>query len=243
VLVDSSPVLAIDTATEWCSVALALGPAVHELSEQVGQKHSEQLLPMLDALLRVRGVALADCAAIAFGAGPGSFTGLRIACAVAQGLAWGAERPVLPIGNLEAIAWQAKAFVPSARRVAAVIDARMNEAYFAVVDVTGAVPLFLADPALAPAARLADALRDTAVDVLAGEGTEVFAAELATLDVAQRLPQLRGGAGVIATLAQFAYAQGRALPPEQAAPLYVRNHVALTIDERSARRAAAATAA
>jgi tRNA threonylcarbamoyladenosine biosynthesis protein TsaB len=227
--------LALDTATECCSVALALGTELHERSAQVGQKHSEFVLPMVDELLRAQRLVLGDCAAIAFGAGPGSFTGLRIACAVAQGLAWGVQRPVVPVGNLEAIAWQAKALAPSARRVAAVIDARMNEAYFAVVDVAGAAPALLAEPALAPAAQLVQALRGYGVDTLAGAGSAVFAAELAALQVRQRLPQARAGAGVIATLARLAYARGGALPPEQAAPLYVRNQVALTIEERSAR--------
>lgn len=236
----SSPtVLALDIATEVCSVALARGDRVHEVAETVGQRHSARLLPMVDALLREQRLALADCAAIAFGAGPGSFTGLRIACAVAQGLAWASDRPVAPVGNLEAIAWHARTLVPDAQRVAAVIDARMNEAYVAVFDVRGEAPVELAAPALVAAAALAPALAALAPDVLAGEGVAAFAPQLAALTGPLRLPPARATAGTIARLAQRAVAAGRTLAPAQAAPLYVRDQVALTSGERAARRAAA----
>jgi len=238
---DSLPtVLALDTATEVCAVALGCGERVVELAETVGQRHSERLLPMVDALLREQRVTLADCAAIAFGAGPGSFTGLRIACAVAQGLAWATERPVVPVGNLEALAWNARAVVPQAQRVATVIDARMNEAYFAVFDMSGAAPVELAAPALVAASDLAAALAPWAPEALAGEGVDAFAPYLAGLAAPLRLPQLRASAGTMARLAQQAVAAGRSVAPALAAPLYVRNQVALTIGQRAARRAAAA---
>src|SRR5512134_1312525 len=97
-------ILAIDTATEACSVALlhAGGLVVH--SETVGQKHSERVLPLVDAVLAEAGVPLRAVDAFAFGAGPGSFTGLRIACGVVQGLAYGCRRPVVGVGNLRALA-------------------------------------------------------------------------------------------------------------------------------------------
>ncbi|MCK6430350.1 MAG: tRNA (adenosine(37)-N6)-threonylcarbamoyltransferase complex dimerization subunit type 1 TsaB, partial [Burkholderiaceae bacterium] len=120
--------LAFDTATDVCSVALAIGGEIVESSETVGHAHSERLLPMIDALLAQRGLRLADCDAIAFGAGPGSFTGLRIACSVAQGLAWGAGKRVIPVGNLAALARRACDGRSAARRVVAAVDARMREA-------------------------------------------------------------------------------------------------------------------
>ncbi|MCE2968863.1 MAG: tRNA (adenosine(37)-N6)-threonylcarbamoyltransferase complex dimerization subunit type 1 TsaB [Burkholderiales bacterium] len=237
---DSLPtVLALDTATAVCAVALARGERVVELAETVGQRHSERLLPMVDALLREQRVTLADCAAIAFGAGPGSFTGLRVACAVAQGLGWATERPVAPVGNLAAIAWNARAVAPQAERVAVAIDARMNEAYYAVFDVRGAAPVELAAPALVAAADLAAALAPWAPDALAGEGVAVFASQLDALAAPLRLPQLRASAGTIARRAQQSVAEGRSVAPALAAPLYVRDQVALTIGQRAARRAAA----
>src|SRR5262249_45227524 len=95
-----SPVLlAFDTATSVCSVALASDGAIHELARDVGQGHTEHLLSMIDELLATRSLSLGDCDAIGFGAGPGSFTGLRVACGVAQGLAYGIDRPVIPVAN------------------------------------------------------------------------------------------------------------------------------------------------
>jgi len=127
--------LAIDTATETCSVALLHAGVLSEWIERVGQGHSERVLPMVQALLEETGIELARCDAIAFGAGPGSFTGLRIACGVAQGLAWGIDRRVLPVGNLAGLALAVHDAAPAVARIAAAMDARMNEVYWAVYDV------------------------------------------------------------------------------------------------------------
>ena len=97
-------ILALDTSTEYCSVALLHGDAMALREERAGQRHSELLLPMIDLLLAGAGLPLASLDGIAFGAGPGSFTGLRIACGVAQGLALGAGVPVVPVGTLLALA-------------------------------------------------------------------------------------------------------------------------------------------
>ncbi|MDQ3215619.1 MAG: tRNA (adenosine(37)-N6)-threonylcarbamoyltransferase complex dimerization subunit type 1 TsaB, partial [Pseudomonadota bacterium] len=122
-------VLAIDTATEVCSVALLHGDTLTELIEQVGSRHSERVLPMIDTLLSNAGLQLADIDLFAFGAGPGSFTGLRIACGVAQGLAYGSQKRVVPIGNLRALAAGVFDYVDQGDRLLAAIDARMQEAY------------------------------------------------------------------------------------------------------------------
>ena len=98
-------ILAIDTSTEYCSAAVLHGSALASRSERAGQRHSELLLPMIDALLAETGLSLAQLDGVAFGAGPGSFTGLRIACGVAQGLALGADVPVVPVGTLLALAY------------------------------------------------------------------------------------------------------------------------------------------
>ena len=97
-------ILALDTSTEWCSVAVGDAGAWLERSEHVGQAHSERLLPMVDAALAAAQWAPVDLDAIAFGCGPGSFTGIRIGCAVAQGLAFALDRPLLGVPTLEAIA-------------------------------------------------------------------------------------------------------------------------------------------
>jgi tRNA threonylcarbamoyladenosine biosynthesis protein TsaB len=226
--------LAIDTATEVCSVALAVGDATDEASETVGHAHSARLLPMIDALLARHGLRLAECDAIAFGAGPGSFTGLRIACGVAQGLAYGAGKPVIAIGNLAALAADAFALQPAVRRVLAAIDARIGEVYWAVFENAGVRPREVAAPALANAADLPALAQRHAAEALAGNALAAGAAALAGF-AGTKLPQASAGARRIAELARAAYGAGEVLAPEDAAPLYVRDRVALTVAERQAR--------
>ena len=225
--------LAIDTATEVCSVALARGDRIIERAEPVGQKHSERILPMVDALLREADVRLGDCDAIAFGAGPGAFTGLRIACGVAQGLAVGAHKPVVAIGNLAALARAAHAASPGASRVLAAIDARMQEAYWAVYSVEGDALSEVAAPALVAAADLAELCLRHAPDLVAGNALRSFP-EVAAGLVCTAAADVRASAASIARLAAVEFARGRAVAPELAAPIYVRDRVALTIDERRA---------
>lgn len=123
--------LAFDTSTEWCTAALWLDGDLLDAGEHAGQRHSQLLLPMVTGLLARAGLGLTDLDGIAFGAGPGSFTGLRIACGVAQGLALGAGLPLLGVPTLEAMAEEARA-LSGAEAVVACLDARMHEVYAAV---------------------------------------------------------------------------------------------------------------
>ncbi len=119
-------ILALDTATEACSAALLLHGEVLERYEVLGRGHAERLLPMVQEVLAEGGVALAALDAVAFGRGPGAFTGLRIAAGVTQGLAFGAGLPVVPVSDLAALA--ARAAVHHGRRhVLACLDARMGQ--------------------------------------------------------------------------------------------------------------------
>jgi tRNA threonylcarbamoyladenosine biosynthesis protein TsaB len=220
-----------------CSVALARGDAVDIRTLEVGQRHSEHLLPMIDALLNAQGLGLADCDAIAFGAGPGSFTGLRIACGVAQGLAYGARRPVIPISNLAALAWKAAQTEASIRRVLAAVDARMNETYWAVYDIDGDRAQEVMPPALADPPALVALAEHHAVDAIAGDALIAFAESLRSC-ACRRIAEARADAAAIVTLARLAFADGAALAPALATPIYVRDKVALTIDERHSLRAA-----
>jgi len=236
-LAETAPVLlAFDTATSWCSVALSRGTHIVERAELVGQQHSDRVLPMAQRLLADEGMTLQQMDAIVFGAGPGSFTGLRIACGVAQGVAYGIDRPVLAIGNLAALALDAAHGEPLARRIAVAIDARMSEVYWAVYDVTGGDMIEVTAPSLSSAADLGTLLAGLAVDTLAGDALTVFAGSLDAVPVRHRLPLARAGAGHIARLAQHAYTRGEAVPAAMAMPIYVRDRVALTIDERNLAR-------
>jgi len=221
-------VLALETSTELCSVALwRHGEVTHE-SRVAGQTHSQLLLPMLDALLRAAGFAVADLDAIAFGAGPGSFTGLRIACGVAQGLALGATIPVVGVCTLLAVAEAA-----GAARAVCCLDARMHEVYHAAFVRSGAqwqvasLPGLYA-PALVPEPEGEDWLG-------CGNGFAAYAAPLALrLGGALRgtRPELVPHAREIAILGAAACARGEAVLPEHALPVYVRNKVALTVAEQ-----------
>ena len=225
-------ILAIDTATETCSVALFEGDRLIERNEAVGQKHSERALPLVDAVLKDAGVALAGVDAFAFGAGPGSFTGLRIACGLVQGLAFAKGRPVVPVGNLRALA--AAAFEPADTALLAAIDARMQESYCAVYRNDENVEE-LRLPALESPAALPEIAREFGVSAVGGDALTVFPKVWDLAADVRRDPAARGTAGVIARLARGDFTRGHGVCAADAAPVYVRDRVALTIEERSAR--------
>lgn len=227
----SSTVLAIDTATELCSVAILHGDDISELVESVGNSHSERVLPMIDAALSKAGSSLADIDIFAFGAGPGSFTGLRIACGVAQGLAYGKRKQVVPIGNLRALAARAFLGVADGTLLLAAIDARMNEAYCAIYRRDLHVTEVRA-PALERPQSLVELAADRGVDIVAGNALAAFSGVWPEDTPWIALPDATSSAASIAILGRLDASQGRAVPPAQAAPIYVRDHVALTIEER-----------
>src|SRR6266581_7211284 len=124
---------AIETSSDWCSVALWRDGEIAALERRVPHRHSELALPMLEDLLKTSGLSAAQLDAVAFGAGPGSFTGLRIACGLAQGLALARGLPVIGISTLEALAEES-----GATRVVACLDARMREVYYSALEKRGA---------------------------------------------------------------------------------------------------------
>lgn len=220
--------LAFDTATEWCSAALWRDGACTARAEHAGQRHSEMLVPMLRALLDEAGMDFPDLDALVYGMGPGSFTGLRIACGVAQGLALAADLPVLGVNTLEALAEQS-----GAARVVACLDARMREVYAGIYQRGDDGWRCLSGPLVC---------RPDAVPLPPGSGYlgvgSGFAAyaELArTLDGC--LDDVDGAciphARAMARLALPRLARGEARPAEHAEPLYVRDKVALKTCERA----------
>lgn len=221
-------VLAIETSTEHCSVALLHGSHLAVREDSAGQNHSELVLPMIDELLREARLAVADLDGVAFGAGPGSFTGLRIACGVAQGLAFSADLPVAAVGTLLAIA-----AAGGAQRVIACLDARMGEVYFAAYE----------RAADGWAERIAPGLyRPEQVPEVEGAGWlgcgSGFAAHGGVLleRYGSRLAAVRGDltphAREVAGLGARALAAGLGVPPEHALPVYIREKVALKVNER-----------
>ena len=226
-------ILAIDTATDVCSVAVLHGDRLTELDEVVGNKHSERVLPMIDDVLAEARLSLSDIEIFAFGAGPGGFTGLRIACGVAQGLAYGKRRRVAAIGNLRAVAANAFAKGPG-DLVLAAIDARMKEAYCAIYrrDGRDGQVTEVRAPVLELPQSLAQLAITEKVDLVAGNALTAFASVWPRESLWAAAPAATSSAASIARLARIDAASGLAVAPEQATPIYVRDHVALTIQER-----------
>jgi tRNA threonylcarbamoyladenosine biosynthesis protein TsaB len=223
--------LALDTSTEWCSVAVGDGPRWHVREEHAGQTHSERLLPMVGAALAASGWTLAELDGIAFGAGPGSFTGIRIGCGVAQGLALGIDRPVVPVPTLAAIAhalWRAQ----GATRVVACLDARMREIYVAAYERGPQAWTETHPPAVLAPGEVALAL--SGVWVGAGNGFAAYPALAAQLGLATVDAAARPTAQAIGELALPRLMAGEGVDAGAALPLYVRHRVALTAAERAA---------
>ena len=204
-----------------------------------GARTSAALVPALFGLLDEAGLALRDLDAIAFGRGPGAFTGLRIACSVAQGLALGAAKPVLPIDSLLAVAEDARAGV-SPWRVWAAIDARMDQIYAAAYAFADGRWSTLVAPMLTDAAQLAAHWRDAPAGAVAGDALSAFGTRLETGD-AGRFPEAQASGEALLALAESAWHDGAALDPARALPLYVRDKVASTTQERDEARASMAS--
>ena len=219
--------LAIETSTEYCSVALWQDGVVSGRSEKVGQKHSEVLMAMVDAVLQDSGIRIREVDGIAFGKGPGSFTGVRIACGVTQGLAFGVDVNVVGVCTLQALAEAS-----GKDKVIAALDARMGEIYLAAYEKEEDVWRTVVEPCLCKAEDAPE---------IEGEGwfgcgsgfavsealQQHYAAQLAGMDV-QAVPQ----AEAVVRLAAVEFAQGNAVDAALALPLYLRDKVAQTTRER-----------
>lgn len=243
--------LAFDTSTDRMSIGVSDGAQQWLHEGAGGPLSSATLIPAILQLLADAGLQLNQLDAIAFGRGPGSFTGLRTACAVAQGLALGAGVPVLPVDSLLALAEEARFqwALENARpqTITALLDARMDEMYvqhFRLGHGDGTcqslAPCVLVRPeALQLSAVLATAKdsNNQALQGLAGNVFEVYAARLPALPALQvgclRLTALPSAAAML-RLAPGLLAAGAALDASQALPLYIRDKVALTTDERAA---------
>lgn len=224
--------LALDTASAQCSAALWLEGQVRMRSEPTAREHAALILPMVDALLADAGLTLRQLDGIAFGRGPGSFTGLRIAAAVTQGLAAGADLPVLPVSDLRALAAQARRLLPSgipASRILACMDARMGEVYWGAFEDGDALHLVAGWPeAVTAPAQLPEGLRGT-LGRAAGRGLAAHPALPAWLELPAIacLPDAEPHALDIARLAALDIASGQPWMDALAAqPVYLRDQVA-----------------
>lgn len=220
-------ILAVETATTACSAALAIDGDIEERYALAPRQHATLILPMIESLLVEAGIAAGDLDVIAFGRGPGSFTGVRIAASIVQGIAFAAGRPVLPVSTLAALALGGQR-VTGQQRILAALDARKHEVYWGRYrrNDGGTLDLQGAEVVCAPGAVAVPA---TGEWLGVGSGWQGYGpALLQRLGdcVVRVLPDLEPRAADVARLAVDAFGRGQVLTPEQALPVYLRNNVA-----------------
>jgi tRNA threonylcarbamoyladenosine biosynthesis protein TsaB len=215
---------AFETSSEWCSVALSVDGEVAALERRAGHRHSELALPMLEQLLANAGLGVAQLDAVAFGAGPGSFTGLRIACGLAQGLALARNLPVIGISSLEAIAEET-----GESRVVVCVDARMREVYYSALErIESGWREVVAAQCVAPESAPSPPSGEW---IGAGNGFAVYG----NLGLKRVLPEVHPTAIAVAQLAATRLEAGKGVDAALAAPIYVRDKVAFTKAELETR--------
>jgi tRNA threonylcarbamoyladenosine biosynthesis protein TsaB len=230
--------LALDTATENCSAALLIDEHLSARERLLERGHAQQILPMIDELLRAANVTLAQLDAIAFGRGPGAFTGVRLAASITQGLAFGAGVPVVPVSDLRALAQQAMTAPARCERVLACLDARMQEVYFACFEraPTGVAMPVGEERVAAPRSVCLPEVwispgyaAGPKAPALCGAGPGFVAYPDLISRLGSEFPQVHGElrprAQEIARLAVPEILAGRVFQPEQALPVYLRNDV------------------
>jgi len=222
-------ILALETSTEFCSVALYLDGKILNREVLAKRCHSEILLPMVQEVLAETELALIQIDGIAFGAGPGSFTGLRIACGVAQGLAYATNLPVIGISTLEAVAQKIKG-----QKIIVALDARMGEIYHAAYQKLTNNSWKIISPPTLCLPQHAPSLTGSEWNG-GGSGFDVYHKELSAL-YSENIQQIHYGfhphAREIVQLAIPRFTNGSCTDPADAAPLYIRNKVALKENER-----------
>lgn len=237
-------ILAIDTATEACSVALLIDGRVIARELEFERGHAEHILPMVDEVLAEGGIALAGLDTLAFGRGPGGFTGVRLAASVVQGLAFGAGLPVVPVSDLAAVAQRVADREPGLGRILICNDARMQEVYWGCfergadnwVRLVGAEHVGPASSVTLPPAWAGGASGETTARAAgpvmptvagAGRGFRVYPGFATALAAQVRIVDdgLLPRATEIARLAAAEFHAGRAVPPEEALPVYLRDDV------------------
>jgi len=214
--------LAVDTSTEICSVALMTGKGLLE-HDVAGMRHAETILPAIQTVLAEAGITLKELDGIAFGRGPGSFTSLRIGASVVQGIAYGADLPVVPVSSLAALAQGG-----TAMRQCAALDARMDQVYVGMFqrDAGGLVVATTSERVCSPAEVELPAGKDW---VGVGSGWDQYSSALERRlgdRIKEWLPGQFPRARSVATLAAPRLVAGDTLPAEMAVPVYIRDDVA-----------------
>lgn len=224
----SAKILALDTSTENCSVALMVNGQTYVRSEIAPRDHTKKILPMVDEVLKEAGISLNDLDALAFGRGPGSFTGVRIGIGIAQGLAFGADLPMIGISTLAAMA-QGTYRVNGHTNVACAIDARMSEVYWGRFTRQDDGNWGVADSecVIPPAELVEHTQSDSLIWGHSGTGWDAYSDEFSGLALQlEKSDVLFPEAQDIAFLAQYEWENGNTVQAEEASPVYLRDKVA-----------------
>ena len=221
-------IIAIETSSDLASVALLRENDVIWQESLGSQTHSQTVPRMLHALLEQANLSLKLCDALAFGAGPGSFTGVRTACGLSQGVAFGANLPAAPVVTLLAMAQRAR-LAGAGDEVLAMLDARMGEVYWAQYRFDQRWHIVTA-PTLSSASQVVS----VGSPAVCGNGLVQYGDQLSHLDLTRSLPDIMPHASEIARLGGEIFLQGETVHARDAQPIYLRNKVALTTRERLA---------
>ncbi|WP_438971499.1 tRNA (adenosine(37)-N6)-threonylcarbamoyltransferase complex dimerization subunit type 1 TsaB [Methylophaga sp.] len=218
-------ILALDTCTEMCSAAIVFNGQLFACSELTHRGHSEKILGMLDSVMADAGCTLLDIDVVAFGRGPGSFTGVRVGVGVAQGIAFARNLPVVPVSTMAAVA-QIAIDDYSAKRVAVAMDARMGEVYTGHFIENNGLANALDEEQVCPPDRYQPADKDKWF--AAGTGWTEYETVLSQNFAGQVTEKqaLLPTAAAIAKLAMVMAENGQTIPAEQAVPVYLRDNVA-----------------
>ncbi|PCJ31038.1 MAG: tRNA (adenosine(37)-N6)-threonylcarbamoyltransferase complex dimerization subunit type 1 TsaB [Gammaproteobacteria bacterium] len=219
-------ILALDTCTEYCSTALIFQGQVYKKSEITSRGHSDLILGMMDDVFKQAGASISDVDALAFGRGPGSFTGVRVGVGVTQGIAFAREIPVIPISSLAAVAQHA-ADELNVEYIAVAMDARMGEVYAAHFQCIEGIVRLLDDEQVCPPEKFKPVSKQSWVGV--GTGWNVYN-DILSQNFTDNLSSVHADyfphSTSILKLATIEAEAGRLLPAEQAMPVYLRNNVA-----------------
>lgn len=220
-------ILALDATAEQCSAALLLDGRVLSRSQHAPRDHTQMLLAFVDTLLTEAQITLSDLDAIAFGAGPGSFTGLRIAASIAQGLAFGAEKPVIPVSSLRTIAYECHERY-GVKSVMAALDARKNEVYWGLYQWDKKAGMVLKGEEIVKPAGDVPLPKGSSHWVGVGSGFHAYPDAFSAHTQGREAALYRDivpEAQAVAKLAAHDFAHGLMLPAEEAIPVYIRNDV------------------
>ncbi len=220
-------ILALDTSTEACSCAVSINGVIDEDFAICPRQHAQKILPMIHSLLAKHSVSFSQIDAISFGRGPGSFTGLRIAAGVTQGIAFAAELPVIPVSTLAAIALDVQKLMP-APYVLSCLDARIDEIYWALFSFEENLPVLLDQEFLCKPERIkTEFIEKLATMSAGGNGLQFNMRFPASVQnrIAVSLPELLPRAGQIAKIAAALWDKKVFITADEISPVYLREQV------------------